>query len=65
MYNEVSKKYKEVGINLFCDHQWLVGEWTRNSRHLERGEEVRVTAKEWCTMSDHNKQILLNAVAKK
>lgn len=38
---------------------------TRNSQHLERGEEVRVTAKEWCTMSDHNKQLLLNAVAKK
>ena len=26
---------------------------------------MKVTSKEWCTMSDHNKQILLNAVAKK
>lgn len=63
MYNEVGKKYNEVSINLFCDHQWLIGKWTRNSQNLERGEEVRVTAKEWCTMSDHNKQLLLNSVA--
>ena len=65
MYNEVSKKYNEVSINLFKDHQRLVGEWTRNSRHLEGGEEMKVTAKEWCVMSDHNKQLLLKAVAKK
>lgn len=24
---------------------------------------MKVTAKEWCIMSDHNKQLLLNAVA--
>jgi len=66
VYNEVSKKYKEVSINLFYDHQWLVGEWTRNSRHvLGRRVEMKVTVKEWCVMSDHNKQLLLNAVANK
>jgi len=47
MYNQVSKKYKEVSTNLFYEHLWLVGEWTRHSRHLERGEEMKVIAKEW------------------
>ncbi|MGE7691343.1 hypothetical protein ACQKMI_19295 [Lysinibacillus sp. NPDC097214] len=65
MYNEVSKKYNEVSTNLFEDHQRLVGEWTRNSRYLERREKMKVTAKEWRVMSDHNKQLLLNAVATK
>ena len=32
---------------------------------LERGEKMKVTVKEWCVMSDHNKQLLLKAVATK
>lgn len=27
------------------------------------GIQLKVTVKEWCAMSDHNKQLLLNAVA--
>ncbi len=43
----------------------MVDKWIRNSRHLERREEMKVTAKEWRIMSDHNKQLLLNAIANK
>ncbi|MFJ7952211.1 hypothetical protein ACIQZG_11875 [Lysinibacillus sp. NPDC096418] len=32
---------------------------------LKGGEKMKVTAKEWRVMSDHNKQLLLNAVATK
>ena len=42
MYSEVSKKYQEVSTILFNDYQQSVGEWTRNSRHSEKGEDINV-----------------------